>query len=108
MINTLFKSKHSYELDKLCISRGLNFSKLMENASKSAFLIIDKNIISNIKNFNQKILILCGPGNNGGDGIVIANLLKNKGYGTLQHRTGIQQYGYSPYHRKSFKLKNKN
>lgn len=80
MINTLFKSKHSYELDKLCVSRGLNFSKLMENASKSAFLIIDKNIISNIKNFNQKILILCGPGNNGGDGIVIANLLKNKGY----------------------------
>ena len=79
MINTLFKSKHSYELDKLCVSRGLNFSKLMENASKSAFLIIDKNIISNIKNFNQKILILCGPGNNGGDGIVIANLLKNKG-----------------------------
>lgn len=80
MINTLFKSKHSYELDKLCVSRGLNFSKLMENASNSAFLIIDKNIISNIKNFNQKILILCGPGNNGGDGIVIANLLKNKGY----------------------------
>ncbi|MEC7365515.1 MAG: NAD(P)H-hydrate epimerase, partial [Pseudomonadota bacterium] len=80
MINTLFKSKHSYELDKLCVSRGLNFSKLMENASKSAFLIIDKNIISNIKNFNQKILILCGPGTNGGDGIVIANLLKNKGY----------------------------
>ena len=74
MINTLFKSKHSYELDKLCVSRGLNFSKLMENASKSAFLIIEKNVISNLKNFNQKILILCGPGNNGGDGIVIANL----------------------------------
>ena len=51
----------------------------MENASKSAFLIIDKNIISNIK-IKSKILILCGPGNNGGDGIVIANLLKNKGY----------------------------
>ena len=80
MINTLFKSKSSYELDKLCVSRGLNFSKLMENASTSAFSIIDEKVISNLKNFNQKILILCGPGNNGGDGILIANLLKNKGY----------------------------
>ena len=79
-MNILFKSKSSYDLDKLCISRGLNFSKLMENASKSAFQQIDENIISNLKNFNQKILILCGPGNNGGDGIIIANLLKNKGY----------------------------
>ena len=79
-MNTLFKSKSSYDLDKLCISRGLNFSKLMENASKSAFLKIDEKVIPNLKNFNQKILILCGPGNNGGDGILIANLFKNKGY----------------------------
>jgi ribonuclease HII len=33
------------------------------------------------------------------------NLSKNKGYGTKQHIEGIKQYGYSPYHRKSFKLK---
>ena len=32
-------------------------------------------------------------------------LSKNKGYGTKQHREGIKQYGYSPYHRKTFKLK---
>ncbi len=32
-------------------------------------------------------------------------LLKNKGYGTKQHIEGIKQYGYTPYHRKSFKLK---
>ena len=30
----------------------------------------------------------------------------NKGYGTLQHRQVIQQLGLSPYHRKSFKIKN--
>ena len=41
-MNILFKSKSSYDLDKLCISRGLNFSKLMENASKSAFQQIDE------------------------------------------------------------------
>ena len=33
-------------------------------------------------------------------------LTKNKGYGTKQHIEGIKLYGYSPYHRKSFKLKN--
>lgn len=32
-------------------------------------------------------------------------LSKNKGYGTKQHRDGIKTYGYSPYHRKSFRLK---
>ena len=32
-------------------------------------------------------------------------LSTNKGYGTKQHLDGIRQYGYSPYHRKSFKVK---
>lgn len=30
----------------------------------------------------------------------------NKGYGTLEHRKAIASYGLSPYHRKSFQLKN--
>ena len=51
----------------------------MENASKSTFLMIEKNVISNLKNFNQKILILCGPVIMGGWNCN-ANLLKNKGY----------------------------
>lgn len=29
----------------------------------------------------------------------------NKGYGTLEHRKAIQQYGLCSYHRKSFKMK---
>lgn len=33
-------------------------------------------------------------------------LFKNKGYGTKIHIEGIRKYGYSEYHRKSFKLKN--
>lgn len=32
-------------------------------------------------------------------------LLSNKGYGTKKHIEGIRLYGYSPYHRKSFRLK---
>ncbi len=33
------------------------------------------------------------------------NWKKNKGYGTLEHRNAMIQYGSSPFHRKSFKLK---
>lgn len=33
-------------------------------------------------------------------------LLSNKGYGTKKHIEGIKKYGYSEFHRKSFKLKN--
>ena len=36
------------------------------------------------------------------------DLVKNKGYGTKKHREGIQQFGYSEFHRKSFKLKSLN
>jgi ribonuclease HII len=33
------------------------------------------------------------------------DLLNNMGYGTKKHLDGIKQYGYSDFHRKSFKLK---
>lgn len=35
------------------------------------------------------------------------DLLNNMGYGTKKHLEGIKEYGYSSYHRKSFKLKDK-
>ena len=34
------------------------------------------------------------------------DLLNNMGYGTKKHIDGIKKYGYSIFHRKSFKLKN--
>jgi len=80
MPNTIFTSESSYELDRLCVRRGIKFSDLIENAGKSASKKIEKKIIPSIKNFNKKILILCGPGNNGGDGLVIAKYLLKSGY----------------------------
>ena len=35
----------------------------------------------------------------------VYNFAKHKGYGTLEHRKAIQQYGLSPVHRQSFRVK---
>lgn len=52
-----------------------SFADLMKNASeKVALYIADKFDIS------KSICFVCGNGNNGGDGLVSANILKNKGY----------------------------
>ncbi|MBT8281084.1 MAG: ribonuclease HII [Muriicola sp.] len=36
----------------------------------------------------------------------VYNWQQNKGYPTLEHRKAILKYGLTPYHRKSFKIKN--
>ncbi len=51
------------------------FSSLMEKAAKTTF----EYIINNFDVVAKKICVVCGCGNNGGDGIVVANLLKSKG-----------------------------
>ena len=49
----------------------------MKNAGRQVFNLIRKNF----KN-KQPIIVLCGPGNNGGDGFIIAKCLINHGYET--------------------------
>ncbi|HSO78068.1 MAG TPA: NAD(P)H-hydrate epimerase, partial [Bacteroidales bacterium] len=48
---------------------------LMERAANAAFLRIKDKLSE-----DSSIAIFAGPGNNGGDGLVIARLLKNQGY----------------------------
>ena len=65
------------EADRLTTERfGIPGSELMENAGMAiAEFLRDK--FPNLA--GRKILILCGKGNNGGDGMVVARLLKNFG-----------------------------
>lgn len=67
------------ELDRRAIEDyGIPSIVLMENAGRESARIIEdlyKNAIN-----KRGILILCGRGNNGGDGFVIARHLYNKGY----------------------------
>ena len=53
--------------------RGNSFS-LMKNAGTAAAKIILKLIKK------QPIIVVCGPGNNGGDGFILAEYLRKKGY----------------------------
>ncbi len=60
--------------EKKCDEEYLCLEKLMDNAAqKLCEFIISRNICG-------KILFLCGKGNNGGDGIVAATKLKQKGF----------------------------
>lgn len=67
--------KEMTSLDQLTIDEGISSQNLMEKAGIESFKIIRKHIKK-----NDKILVICGTGNNGGDGQVIARLLKEANY----------------------------
>jgi len=64
------------QIDRQCAGIGLPTSVLMENAGKAVAEEV-RQILGDIK--KQHILILIGPGNNGGDGLVAARYLHDWG-----------------------------
>ncbi len=58
---------------------GLNSATLMENAGKSAAEILSRSIRRQRGVNEVECLILVGPGNNGGDGLVMARYLQKWG-----------------------------
>lgn len=71
----IYKEKEIREADLRANQNGLPVETLMESAGRGLFYKI-KEIVTP----NQKILILSGTGNNGGDGIVLARYLKQHDY----------------------------
>ncbi len=62
------------EVDRLAAASGIPTSTLMENAGRKVANEIAKRWPP------CKTLVLCGPGNNGGDGYVVARHLQARGY----------------------------
>jgi len=68
-------------IDKLAINElKIPGVVLMENAGRGTALLIDEHFADEA---DEGVLILCGPGNNGGDGYVIARHLANMGYDVM-------------------------
>jgi len=62
------------EADRLTISGGIAGMLLMENAGRAVADAVSRRWPK------QKTLVLCGPGNNGGDGFVAARVLAERGW----------------------------
>jgi NAD(P)H-hydrate epimerase len=64
------------ELDRRAVEEyGLPSLLLMENAGREAARVAQTMLVGR----SGPVLVLCGPGNNGGDGLVIARTLLNRG-----------------------------
>ena len=72
--SALLTVEQMYTADRLTIEGGTPGAVLMENAG----VAIAGEIMRRWE--KQPVAILCGPGNNGGDGFVIARLLKDRGW----------------------------
>ncbi len=63
------------EMDKKTIAAGIADYELMERAAERC-----ADYIKGLSDPGKKVLVLCGTGNNGGDGLVIARLLAHAGF----------------------------
>lgn len=63
------------EIERKAVSSGLDLLRLMENAGSAAARQIREKYTVN----GMPIVIVCGKGNNGGDGFVIARKLRDEG-----------------------------
>ena len=71
----IYRGEDIKRVDQSAEENGLNTFTLMENAGRSLFIEIEKQLKK-----SDRILILSGTGNNGGDGIVLARYLKEANY----------------------------
>ncbi len=78
-LQNLVGSLESAEIDRLAEKKyGLSSEILMESAGRSTANYISRYFSSQIQP-PQEVMILCGPGNNGGDGLVLARHLFSQG-----------------------------
>lgn len=63
------------QLEEAAVASGLDYRRLMENAGSAAARVIR----SRYEVQGKAVTVLCGSGNNGGDGFVIARKLTEEG-----------------------------
>ncbi len=71
---TVLTTRAMAEVDRATIASGIAGARLMENAGAAVVRAITERLPPG------RVLVLCGPGNNGGDGYVIARRLVHAGW----------------------------
>ncbi len=72
---TVLSVESMRKLEQAAVDGGLSFLRLMENAGSAAARIIRSTYAMD----GRRVTVLCGNGNNGGDGFVIARKLMEEG-----------------------------
>ena len=73
-MNELLTTAEMGMADRLAIARGIAGVELMENAGRAvAELVAERHPLQ------TRVVVVCGPGNNGGDGFVAARMLAERG-----------------------------
>lgn len=90
----LFTREQARRLDSACEERfGIPAMLLMENAAIGIADVVCSRLVGLD---DPRVLVCCGPGNNGGDGLAVARHLHNRGVGVcvvLVFRIGDDRWG---------------
>ena len=75
----LLKCDEMKQVEKYTSKFGLSYQRMMENAGASCAKNI-RSILEKDKSTKKNVAVVCGKGNNGGDGFVIARKFSENGY----------------------------
>ena len=75
----LLSSDEMKQVEQYTAKYGLSYQRMMENAGAACARNI-RNIVENENMSRRNAVIVCGKGNNGGDGFVVARKLGENGY----------------------------
>lgn len=75
----LLNSEEMKQVEQCTAKFGLSYQRMMENAGAACARNI-RNVIEQEKKTGRNVVVICGKGNNGGDGFVVARKMAENGY----------------------------